>query len=93
MHCGFIVPAKRLAGLRPFDEAAVCPGYTTRLPEVFEAARALSWTKRGGLGSLYGEGALPPCAVEAIDVLESSANTVERRVLREAREGVNHGPG
>lgn len=78
--------------MRPFAEASVCPGYTSSMPEVFEAARAMSWTKRGGLAPLYGNGELPPAATEAIDILESAAGQVERRILREAREDVSRGP-
>lgn len=83
--------SQHIAGDRPFPEATVCPGYTTRLPEVFEAARALVWTKRGGLVPLYGSTQLPPAAVNAIDFLDSRCNEVEARTMREDREAVSHG--
>ncbi len=73
-------------GMRPFPEASVCPGYTTRLPEVIEAARALTWSKRGGLAPVYGPGRLPQVAIDAIDILESNINAVEARTFRERRK-------
>jgi hypothetical protein len=89
LGCGFIAESKRTPGMRPFPEASVCPGYAARLPEVAEAARALSWSKRGGLVPLYGNRELPPVAVEAVDVLEGAANKVERDLIRESQERVN----
>ena len=73
--------------MRPFPESTVCPGYSVRLPEVSEAARAFSWSKRGGLVPLYGARELPRCAVDAIDILDSSASAVERAAIRKAGEG------
>jgi hypothetical protein len=91
--CGFMPRHRHLPGMQPFPEASVCPGYTSSMPEVLEAARAKSWTARGGLVPLYGAVELPPIATEAIDVLEGAANVVERRVLREAREDVGGARG
>jgi hypothetical protein len=89
LGCGFLPKEGWLLGDRPFPEASVCPGYSTRIPEVYEAARALSWSKRGGLVPLYGVRKLPPAAVDAIDILEGAASKVERDILRKAGERVD----
>lgn len=89
MRCGFVPPEEHQTGLVAFPECEVCPGYSSRLPEVIEAARALSWSKRGGVTPLYGSRELPACAVDAIDVLEGAANKVERATLRAARDDVD----
>jgi len=86
LGCGFLPSTQHLAGDRPFPEATVCPGYLVRLPEVVEAARARSWTKRGGLTPLYGSKKLPMVALDAIDILESAANEQEARSFRERQE-------
>lgn len=86
MGCGFLPESARRPGLRPFPEATVCPGYSTRLPEVYEAARALHWAKRGGLGPVYGQGQLPQAALDAIDILDGAANELERETYRKQRE-------
>jgi hypothetical protein len=57
------------------------------LPEVFEAARALCWSRRGGLTPLYGSVELPPALTEAVDVLDAAAKKVEREAWRSARKG------
>jgi hypothetical protein len=93
LGCGLMPKHLHLPGMRPFSEASVCPGYSASMPEVYEAARAMSWSKRGGLVPLYGAVELPPVATEAIDVLEGAANTVERRILREAREDIGGARG
>lgn len=82
--------SQRTPGDRPFD-STVCPGYAARLPEVAEAARALSWSKRGSLVPLYGNRELPPVATEAVDVLDGAASKVERDLIRQSREGIGDG--
>ncbi len=91
LGCGWLPESERVASDRPFPEASVCPGYTTRLPEVMEAARAMSWTKRGGLVPLYGNERLPPVAIDAIDVLEGACNEAERDAMRAQREEMTRG--
>lgn len=89
-HCGWLREDEWLTGDRPFPEASVCPGYSTRLPEVAEAARALSWSKRGGLAPVYGVRKLPQVAIDAIDIIEVARSEVEAkhyRELRREREG------
>lgn len=86
LHCGFLPQRQWLEGDRPYPEASVCPGYSIRLPEVLEAARALAWSKRGGLVPLYGVRRLPPAAVDAIDILDGAASKVERELMRKAAE-------
>ena len=83
--CGWLPPGEHIAGDRPYPEASVCPGYTTRMPEVCEAARARSWAGRGGLVPLYGSRPLPQVALDAIDMLENAINEVEARTYRERR--------
>jgi hypothetical protein len=84
--CGWLPESEWLAGDRPFPEASVCPGYSTRLPEVIEAARALSWQKRGGLLPLYGNRRLPDVAADAMDILEGARNEAEAAHYREMRQ-------
>jgi hypothetical protein len=91
LGCGFIAESKRTPGMRPFPEASVCPGYAARLPEVAEAARALSWSKRGGLVPLYGNRELPQCALDAVDILDAAASKVERDIIRKAGERLDDG--
>jgi hypothetical protein len=85
LGCGWLRASDHLAGDRPFPEASVCPGYTTRFPEVQEAARALIWAKRGGVAPLYGSGQLPSVLIDAIDILDSARNDVEAETYREMR--------
>jgi len=61
------------------------------MPEVIEAARALSWQRRGGLIPLYGNRQLPSVFTEAVDILESARNEVEARTDRERREDMKRG--
>lgn len=89
LHCGYLPASEHLDGLRPYPECSVCPGYSIRLPEVYEAARALSWSKRGGLVPLYGARELPGCAVDAIDILDAAAGKAERDAIRRERERVD----
>ncbi len=87
LRCGWLSESRHSSGGDPYPEASVCPGYLVRLPEVIEAARALSWQKRGGLVPLYGNRALPPAATDALDVLEGARNEAEAARFREmARE-------
>lgn len=91
LGCGFLPESKHHAGDRPFPEASVCPGYLVRLPEVTEAARALVWSKRGGVEPLYGRGRLPQALVDCVDVLDGARNDVEARTFRERQEEARRG--
>ncbi len=85
MGCAYEAPAP--VGLRvdlprpiPPDrdlKITTCPGYTTRLPEVIEVARArLHWSKGGPAGIGINNWAESPlCA--AIEVLEGASNEVQ----------------
>jgi hypothetical protein len=86
LGCGWIPESDRLSGDRPFPESDVCPGYLVRQPEVVEAARARSWTSRGGLVPVYGSVQLPRAALDAIDTLEGSVQDVEAKFVRERRQ-------
>lgn len=56
----------------------VCPGYTTRLPEVIEASRArLHWSK-GSLREYLGDSSPTELLMDAIVTLEVEANDAER---------------
>jgi hypothetical protein len=91
LGCGFLERSKHLAGERPFPEAEVCPGYSTRLPEVLEASRALAWSNRGGIVPLYGNRELPPAFLDAVDCLGAAASKVERDIMRDARSRMSDG--
>lgn len=68
------------------DPVAVCAGYTTRLPEVFEAMRARHhWTK-GQLES-FCEGPPSEHLMMAIEILDSSSSSVERYGMTAAKDG------
>lgn len=86
LRCGFLPPSQHMDGMRPYPEASVCPGYSTRIPEVIEASQALAWSKRGGLTPLYGPRRLPSVAAEAITILDGHVNATERQMVRERRE-------
>lgn len=90
-NCGWLPKSERKPGLRPFREAPVCPGYLIQQPEVYEAARALSWRRDGQLQVFYDEpltGALRDC----IDILDSACKESERDHLRKQRREMSRGP-
>lgn len=55
----------------------VCAGYTTRLPEVLEAARAREWAVRGQLDVFLGGERATGSLLEAIDILDAEVKALE----------------
>lgn len=68
------------------EDIKVCPGYTVNLPEVNEAARALSWRQDGQLTEFYdGEKPTRPLR-DAMDLIAAESKRVERHSLRETKK-------
>lgn len=88
-NCGF-EPVPLRTGVAPTPPrapgATVCPGYTTSLPEVGEAARALGWADRGMLKEFYSGDELPPVLFDCLDILAMSLREVEADGYREIKE-------
>ena len=59
------------------ERPKVCAGYTTRLPEIAEAARARSWALRGQLGVFLGGERANENLLAYIDILDAEVNAVE----------------
>jgi hypothetical protein len=56
----------------------VCPGYTTKLPEVIEAARArLHWKEGGGLRDFCDDTPTDQLRV-CVEILEGASNELQR---------------
>lgn len=93
MRCGWMPTSEWLDSGMPNHAEAVCPGYSIQLPEVIEAARALSWRNHGGLEPLYGreEFPLPPQAAAYIDVLDGAVKASEADEMRRIREESKRG--
>lgn len=67
------------------DVPTVCPGYSTKLPEVIEIARArLHWSK-GNL-PVFADDPLHPVAI-GIEILESSSNECQHWMMTPESEG------
>jgi hypothetical protein len=67
------------------EPTTVCPGYTTKLPEVIEIARArLHWSK-GNL-PLFAEDPLHPVAI-GVEILESSSNECQSWMITPQSKG------
>lgn len=68
------------------EPATICPGYSCRLPEVLEIARArLHWDK-GQLGT-FCEGQPSELIMIGIEILEGSASELERALLTPRSKG------
>ena len=63
-----------------------CPGYTTSLPQVYEAARARKWAERGMLRDLEDDD-LNPVMLAAIDILDIGISEVEQAEIGKAKNG------
>ena len=91
MDCAWMPKSQRRPGrMRAFPEAPVCPGYLVSQPEVYEAARALSWRREGSLRDFYDE-PLTPALRDCVDVLDSACKDVEREYMRKQRREMNRG--
>ncbi len=81
-RCGWIPEGERTGGMGEYPGSTVCPGYTTSLPDVIEAARALSWRRDGQLGERY-DLPLTENLRDCVDLLDLAAKGEERKRLRE----------
>lgn len=93
LACGFVDSIEWVKGMRPYPDATVCPGYSTRLPEVVETSRALLWARRGELRLFFEPHQVTPLAKDCIDLLDSACNGAEREMLREQREDMRRKNG
>lgn len=89
MACGFeplSAGAQAWTGLG-YDGPAptICAGYTTRLPEVIEGARAANW--KGDLPTFCGGAAVPESLVHAADIVEGESFAVSRWLTIPEPEG------
>lgn len=89
MHCGYLPERERYG--RPLQpvcsvEASVCYGYSTSLPEVQEAHRALSWRKDGALAEYLGGRMPTPVLRDAMDILSSAIAETQGEVRRRLKE-------
>jgi hypothetical protein len=66
-------------------ESTVCPGYSTSLPEVFEAGRALCWRKDSQLRELYDQ-RITPRLRDAMDIFNLEIRRVERHEMSMIRQ-------
>ncbi len=81
-RCGWLPAVERTGGMGEFPGAAICPGYTTALPDVEEAYRALSWRRDGQLGELY-DVPLTSLLRLCVDLADVAVKKHEREVIRE----------
>ncbi len=59
----------------------MCVGYSSTLPEVLEASRALSWRSDGQLKDLYDGEPITPQLRDAMDVVGVEIKRVEKHAL------------
>lgn len=89
MACGWIPKGERDGSefLHPegAPDVTVCPGYTTTLPQVIEASRALSWRQDGQLSDFYDGERLTDAVRDAMDIMASEVKAVERHALRKTK--------
>lgn len=89
--CGWLPASERTGpGMAPPQaqiEASVCCGYTIRLPEVFEAARALAWRRDGQVREFYGDDEITDIAKDAIDAMAIEQARVQQFVVAGGDKG------
>lgn len=78
-------PAHYLPAGAPQDIVTVCPGYSTTLPEIMEASRALDWRRDGMLAEFFAGDPVPSGARDCIDLLNYEIRSVERHAYRAAK--------
>ena len=89
MRCGWRPESEWLWNSGPYPEAECCPGYTMRLADVHEAARAYSWSQRGELNLLYDDKPTPLLR-SCVDYLTVGVRNAEREYMREQRKEMKH---
>jgi hypothetical protein len=99
LGCGFTTLDARTKPLRgaPGRKGipSVCPGYSTRLPAVREAARGAFWSEKGQLQLRYPDEPVTELLMDAIEIYqvasqkadEHSRNEREREAKRKAQQG------
>lgn len=90
IRCGWLPDAERVGGMGEYPGATVCPGYTTSLPEVYEAARALSWRRDGQLREFY-DVPLTALLRDCVDLLDAACKQQERDAMREQQNELERG--
>lgn len=92
MACGYVPPidgARAWTGaFEPRTEAEepkTCAGYTTRLPEVIEAARAACW--KGDLRAFCGGIDPPQGLIWGAELFDDQRNAVERWSFKNPEDG------
>ena len=82
--CGWLPESERYGVLRHRDspEATICVGYTTRMPRVLEAARALVWRNDGVLRDMYDGEPLTDVLRNSLDIMAAEVRRVEKYALR-----------
>lgn len=93
MACGYEEPiagalAWRHRGYACDEETqpTTCPGYTTRLPEVIEAARAYVHWEKGELGSFVGRKPPHRHLLTLVEVVAGEANAVNAWKMRNPKK-------
>ncbi len=84
-RCGWLPANERTGGMGEYPGATICPGYTTSLPDVEEAYRALSWRRDGQLGELY-DVPLTSLLRICVDLADLAVKKQERDALREQKQ-------
>ncbi len=99
LGCGWLADASEKACGSPFGPEplpgwdwrdpypTICAGYTSSLPEVLEAARALSWRKDGQLAELYDDHKTTQALRDAMDIVDVERSNVERFALKRDDDG------
>ncbi len=90
LRCAYLPPSERLGGHGEYPGSTICPGYTTSLPDVCEAARALSWRRDGQIRELY-DVPITSLLRDCVDVLDGACKQNDRERLAEQRRNVEQG--
>lgn len=69
-----------------FPQPTICPGYSIRLPEVLEVARARAWRKDGQLRELYDGKPLTDLLKFYIDMMGAAEKDAENHRYRQIRK-------
>lgn len=70
---------------------SICPGYSTSLPAVIEANRALAWRMEGSLSDFYDGAPVNETAKVLMDTLATERLLVERHAFRFSMEKAKGG--
>lgn len=95
MACGYEVP---LAGAQPpwspvmldashEGEYTLCPGYTTKLPDVVEVTRLCRHAKMGSLSAFLGKHEATEPALVGMEVFDGACHEVQAWAMKPKAEG------